>query len=78
MASLVEFAEEELNKLLKDCTDSEALEMQKSVNQDILDIIKMFSNQGHSGFSAQYSLNILKRLLDYKPLSALTDDTDTP
>ena len=31
MASLVEFAEEELNKLLKDCTDSEALKMQKSV-----------------------------------------------
>ena len=74
MASLVEFAEEELNKLLKDCTDSEALKMQKSVNQDILDIIKMFSNQGHSGFSAQYSLNILKRLLNYKPLSAITDD----
>ena len=74
MASLVEFAEEELNKLLKDCTDSEALNMQKSVNQDILDIIKMFSNQGHSGFSAQYSLNILKRLLNYKPLSAITDD----
>ena len=74
MASLVEFAEEELNKLLKDCTDSEALKMQKSVNQDILDIIKMFSNQGHSGLSAQYSLNILKRLLNYKPLSAITDD----
>lgn len=74
MASLLEFAEEELNKLLKDCTDSEALKMQKSVNHDILDIIKMFSNQGHSGFSAQYSLNILKRLLNYKPLSAITDD----
>ena len=74
MSSLVEFAEDELNRLLKGCTDSEALKMQKSVNQDILDIVKMFSNQGHSGFSAQYSLNLLRRLLNYKPLSEITDD----
>lgn len=76
MAGLVEFAEGELNLLLKSCKDSESLKTQKAVNDDILDIIKLFSNQGHSGFSAGYSLNILKRLLDYKPLSAITDDED--
>lgn len=76
MAGLVEFAEGELNLLLKSCKDSESLKMQKAVNDDILDIIKLFSSQGHSGFSANYSLNILKRLLDYKPLSAITGDED--
>ena len=74
--SLVEFAENELNLLLKTCTDDEALNMQKVINNDILDIIKLFSSQGHSGFSAQYSLNILKRLMDYKPLSPITDSAD--
>lgn len=76
MAGLVEFAEGELNLLLKSCKDSESLKIQKAVNDDILDIIKLFSSQGHSGFSAGYSLNILKRLLDYKPLSAITGDED--
>lgn len=76
MAGLVEFAEGELNLLLKSCKDSESLKTQKAVNDDILDIIKLFSSQGHSGFSAGYSLNILKRLLDYKPLSAITGDED--
>lgn len=76
MAGLVEFAENELNILLKGCKDSESLKMQKSVNNDILDIIKLFSGQGHSGFSASYTLNILKRLLDYKPLSAITGNED--
>lgn len=76
MAGLVEFAEGELNLLLKSCKDSESLKTQKAVNDDILNIIKLFSSQGHSGFSAGYSLNILKRLLDYKPLSAITGDED--
>ena len=72
--SMVEFAENELNLLLNTCTDDEAKNMQKVINKDILDIIKLFSEQGHSGFSAHYSMNILKRLMDYKPLSAITDD----
>ena len=76
MAGLVEFAEGELNLLLKSCKDSESLKTQKAINDDILDIIKLFSSQGHSGFSAGYSLNILKRLLDCKPLSAITGDED--
>lgn len=74
MSSLVEFAESELGYLLKDCKDSESLKMQKAVNDDILEVVKTFSKQGHSGFSAKYCLNILTRLLDYKPLSAIEDN----
>lgn len=74
--SLVEFSEAELNRLLKDCTDSESLHAQMQVNRDILDVVKTFSEQGHSGFSAQYCLSILNRLLKYKPLSAITDNEE--
>lgn len=72
--SMVEFAENELKLLLDTCTDEEAKNVQKVINKDILDIIKLFSEQGHSGFSAHYSMNILKRLMDYKPLSPITDN----
>lgn len=72
--SMIEFAENELNLLLNSCTDEESKNVQKVVNKDILDIIRLFSEQGHSGFSAHYSMNILKRLMNYKPLSPITDD----
>lgn len=72
--NLVEFAEQELNNILKTCTDSESLKTQKVINDDILEMVKTFSKQGHSGFSAQYSLSLLKRLLDYKPITSLTGD----
>ena len=74
--SLVEFAEKELDIILKNCTDDEGRKMQKAINRDILDIIKLFSEQGHSGFSAQYSMTMLKRLMDYKPLTPIEDNEE--
>lgn len=71
MSNLVEWAENELDRLVKDGD-----EMQKSINEDILNIVKVFSEQGHSGFSASYSLNIIKRLLNWKPIQALTGEDD--
>lgn len=76
MSHLVEFAENELNRILKTCENSEDLKMQKAINDNILDIVKKFSEQGHTGFTANYSLNILKRLLDWKPISVLTGEDD--
>lgn len=76
MANLIEFAENELNIILKACKDSESLKLQSVVNEDILSIVKLFSKQGHSGFSAGYCLNAITRLLNYLPLTPLygTDD----
>lgn len=76
MSNLVEFAQNELNILLKSCTDSESLKMQKVMNDDIMEIVKKFASQGHSGFSAQYALNLVTRLLQYKPITPLTGDDE--
>jgi hypothetical protein len=47
-------------------------EMNKDMRKHILEIIKTFSKQGHSGFSANYAIGILSKLLQHKPLSPLT------
>lgn len=49
---------------------------QAEVNKDILQIVDGFSGHGHSGFSASYTLNILKRLLAYYPLHPIEDTAD--
>ena len=67
----IKFAKKELNILLK---RSDNDEMQKLINDDILQIVKIFSQQGHSGFSASYAINLLTRLLGFKPLTPLTGE----
>lgn len=50
--------------------------MQEMMNRDILQIIGIFSEQGHSGFSANYAIQVLERLLRFKPLTPLTGADD--
>lgn len=67
----LEYAKSELDRIGKDDEGYQDL-----MNNHILEIIEVFSKQGHSGFSASYAINVLERLLRYKPLSALTGDDD--
>ena len=76
MSNLVEFAKTELDRILQKCEDEESIKMQTVMNNDILNIIELFSNQGHSGFSASYALNILTRLLKFNPIAPLTGEDD--
>jgi hypothetical protein len=46
------------------------------MRKHILHMVKEFSEEGHSGFSAQYALNILTKLLEFKPLTPLTGKDD--
>lgn len=69
--SMVEYAKSELARIGKDEKG-----MQDAINKNILEIVEIFSNQGHSGFSAGYALNVLERLLRYKPLTPLTGEPD--
>lgn len=73
---LVEFAEMELDRILKGCTDNDGLDMQKHINHDIMQIIRTFAEQGHTGFTGNYVLNIIERLLRFQPLSELTGSDD--
>lgn len=69
--SCIEYAKRELAKI-----GGENEPMQALMNKNILEIIEVFSNQGHSGFSANYALSALERLLRFKPLAPLTGEDD--
>lgn len=69
--NILDWAENELNLL-----DVHNDELQEKINKDILEIIKVFSLQDHSGFSAAYCLDILKKLLDHKPITPITGEDD--
>ena len=42
----------------------------------VLELIDKFVEQGHSGFSASWTLEVFNKLASYKPLSDLTSDPD--
>lgn len=67
-------AERELDilGLTKDSED----ELNRLMREDILDIIDMFSTQGHSGVSASYAIGILEKLLRFEPITPLTGEDD--
>lgn len=45
-----------------------------AARQDILNIVNIFANSGHSGASAECAVEILVDLLSYRPLSPLTGE----
>lgn len=68
---MINYAKSELARITKD-EDG----LQRRINRDILEIVKIFSNQGHSGFSGSYALSILNRLLRFKPITPLTGEKE--
>lgn len=73
---MIKKAEYELELLLKNCEDEEAFNMQKTINNNILDIIKVFAEQGHSGFTAEYCIPIIEKLLRQSFITPLTGKDD--
>jgi len=73
MSNLVDYAKDELKRIgmigsgepYNDC-----------VTRAILDLIGLFSSQGHTGFTAPYTINAFSRLAMFKPLSPLTGEDD--
>ena len=51
-------------------------EIQQMICDNILELLKTFDEQGHSGFSANYLLNMFDRLARLKPISPLTGNDD--
>lgn len=51
-------------------------EMQAAMNRDLLQVLAVFSLQGHSGFSASYAASALEKLLRFQPLGPLTGADD--
>lgn len=70
MSTIVDWAKCELDRLIENDEDG----TQQLMNGDILEIVEVFSKQGHTGFTASYALGILKRLLAYKPITPITGE----
>jgi len=49
-------------------------DMNSMVVDNILELLDVFSNQGHSGFSAPYVAELFKKLALFEPLSPLTGE----
>ena len=49
-------------------------DMQDAMKRDLLDLVAVFSAQGHSGSSASYALARIQNLMAYKPLTSLTGE----
>jgi hypothetical protein len=67
-SGLLLFAEQELARITK-ADDG----MQAHINKHLLDMVRVFSEESHTGFSAHYTINILNRLLRFLPLSPIED-----
>lgn len=71
--SLIKHAERELR--LAGFYDKDAM-YGEMLPEAIMEIVKVFEDQGHSGMSASITRQTLNRLLDFKPLTPLTDAPD--
>lgn len=49
-------------------------EMNGAMRSHLIRMIEEFSKEGHSGFSANYAISLLSKLLKYEPLSPLTGE----
>jgi hypothetical protein len=49
-------------------------EMQEAVCKHVLALLDVFGDEGHSGTSAPYTINLFKRLASFEPISPLTGE----
>lgn len=72
MSNLLKHAESELKRMGMGIDTQDP--MNKLMHDQIIQIVKTFSTQGHSGFSAGYAVGIIEKLLRFEPLSPLTGE----
>jgi len=49
-------------------------EMQEAICKHVLDLLLVFSNEGHSGTTAPYTVNLFKQLAMFEPIVPLTGE----
>ena len=68
---MIEYAKRELKYLI----DSEE-PYDNMMAASVLELLEIFIDQGHSGFSAPWCLSLFNRIAHWKPLSPLTGEDD--
>ena len=74
-SNLIKHAKHEL-KLMGMDPDSEEDDMDRLAANNVLDLLRVFSSQGHSGFSAPYVLKLFTTLASFEPAAPLTGEDD--
>ena len=73
--SMIEWAKRELDLAgFKESDDPD--DINNWMRNDVLKLLEMFVEQGHSGFSANYAIQLFQTLASWKPLSPLTGEPD--
>ena len=72
MSELINFAKSELDIVGMKENDPEIAN--RAMREHILKMVEVFSDEGHSGFSASYAAAILEKLLRFNPISPLTGE----
>ena len=49
-------------------------EMQGAICEHVLELLTVFSNEGHSGSTAPYTIDLFQRLAMFKPIAPLTGE----
>lgn len=49
-------------------------EMQEAICKHVLELLKVFADEGHSGSTAPYTVNMFKKLAMFEPLVPLTGE----
>ena len=73
---MIEFAKWQLDKLLEKCKDEDSKIMQNMMNNDVLELLKVFSEQGHSGFSAPIAIRLFSKLANHKLITEVEDNPE--
>src|SRR5262249_2110210 len=74
MSALVAYAKAELNRLYEGREPDN--DYDRAGRDAVLELVETFAEQGHSGFSAAWTLGVAKKLMAFEPLSPLTGDDD--
>ena len=75
MSNMLRWAEEELRFAGYDINDPED-GPNKWLAEGTLGLLKVFSDQGHSGMSAPYAVALFEKLAMWKPITPLTGNDD--
>jgi hypothetical protein len=67
----VDFAKQEFKQIKR--SDTEDNEMQDLIEGNILELLEVFSKQGHSGSSAPYVVKMFSKLAMFEPISPIED-----
>lgn len=73
MSNLIDHAKIELQAIGYDPNDQED-GPNKWIQENILELLEVFSKQGHSGSSAPYCINLFTKLARFEPLCPLTGE----